>query len=274
MFNYEIEYAKLVSTILDLGEVRETRNARTKSVFGTTLHINMSNIRNLSEGYFPLLQGRKMHYKGILGELAAMLRGPKHVQDFKDFGCNYWGQWADDDGVLRLDYGNAWIDFNGFNQLEDVREKLMTNPTDRRMVISGWNPANLDNISLPCCHLFYQWYVRDNMYLDMIWYQRSADTMVGIPSDVVLAAAWNIALANDVGYRPGNITMLFGDTHIYEPHWDMAKSYLHEFYSKEEKPLPSYEWLGVPNEHVQRFNPHYLSIDYEPGPIMNFEVLA
>jgi thymidylate synthase len=274
MKSYEADYAKLVANILDRGEVRETRNATTKALFGTAFEVDMSNLASPNEGYFPLLQGRKMYYRGVLGEFAAMIRGPKSLKDFERQGCNYWKQWADDEGNLEVDYGNAWIDYDGYDQIEELRHLLKTNPSDRRMLVTGWRPDRLDRLSLPCCHLLYQWFVRDNMFLDMLWYQRSADTMVGIPSDVVLAATWNIALAKDVGLRPGKITMVFGDTHIYEPHWALAESYLEEFYGMSEKPLPSYCHVPNKGKHVKDMEVNDFVINYKPGPVMRFEVLA
>jgi len=274
MISYEPSYAKLVAKILDEGEVRQTRNAITKSIFGAILEIEMSNLMPHIENYFPLLQGRQMFYKGILGEFAAMIRGPKHIKDFEKFGCNYWKQWADEEGNLDLDYGNSWIDFNGFDQIEELRYLIKNNPTDRRLIVTGWRPDRLNKLSLPCCHLLYQWYIRDNRYLDMIWYQRSADTMVGIPSDVILAAVWNIALAKDMLYSPGKITMIFGDTHIYEPHWQLAETYLNEFYDKQEKPLPTYLHTPKYGRHIKDMIPIDFKINYQPGPLIRFEVLS
>ncbi len=271
---YELDYARLVAGILDNGEIRQTRNAITKSLFGCTLTIDMSNPQSDTEGYFPLLQGRQMFYKAILGEFAAMIRGPKHLKDFKIWGCHYWKQWADEKGNLELDYGNAWIDFNGIDQIEELRHLIKTNPHDRRLIVTGWRPDRLDKLSLPCCHLLYQWYIRDNTYLDMMWYQRSADTMVGIPSDVVLAATWNIALAKDVGYKPGKITMIFGDTHIYKPHWTLAESYLQEWHNKPQKELPRYKHTPNIGKHIKDMLPTDFDISYDPGPLMRFEVLS
>lgn len=260
MNNYENDYKLLVKKILDTGEIKNGRNGKTISIFGESLTVDIS-------GGFPLLTSRKMHYKGVLGELAAMLRGPKHVNDFKEFGCNYWGDWADADGSLRLDYGNLWMDFNGVNQFEQLLDTLRNNPYDRRMVISGWNPANLDKLSLPCCHMLYQWHVDIDGKLNMIWYQRSVDTMIGLPSDVVFATAWNILIANEVGYTPGKITFMLGDTHIYEEHINGAKQYLDAKTFK----LPTYTLLAAGGEHTVDFTPDMLVIDhYNHGEQIKF----
>lgn len=260
---FEIEYAKIVRKILDKGERRGGRNGKTRSLFATQLVVPMV------ENYFPILQGRQMYYKGVLGELAAMLRKPKHLEDFEKWGCNYWKLWAKEDGSIAVDYGNAW---HADNQIETLRDMLRNDPYNRRMIINGWRPNKLDELDLPCCHLLYQFYVRQNGQLDMMWYQRSADWMIGVPSDIVFAAAWLIAIANDVGYTPGKITMVFGDTHIYEEHVEGAEEYLSNL--KDFNVPPTYTWKGG-KKHFCEFVPEDLSI-YEylhNGPI-KFELKA
>lgn len=225
------QYASLVDEILRTGEKRNTRAGETYSLFAKTITID-------TEKEFPLIQGRKIFYKPVFGELAAMLRGPKHIDDFKKFGCNYWDAWgyennphfATDEqpivGSLKLDYGNSWRDFNGTDQLAELVEKLKNNRTDRRLIVSGWRPDNIPSLSLPCCHMLYQWYVRDDKYLDMVWYQRSVDVMVGLPSNFILAALWNIILAQQSGLQSGRITMVLGDVHIYANHVQGTLEYL------------------------------------------------
>lgn len=195
----------------------------------------------MSDGeLFPILQGRKMYPKGILGEFAAMIRRPSCVADFEKWGCNYWGKWADENGKLNLDYGNSWFDFNGVNQVAQLKEKLKNNPTDRRMIITGWKPDGMEDLSLPCCHCFYQFYVRDGKYLDMIWYQRSVDLMIGLPSDIVFAAAWLISLANEFGLSTGIIKFDLGDCHIYSQHLTGALEYIAAVDKNEVRGVPKY----------------------------------
>lgn len=272
MFKFEKTYINLILTILDHGELKEGRNGNTKSVFGETLRIDMSNIPR-----FPLLRGRKIFYEGIFGELAAMLRGPKCLADFEKFGCNYWKQWANPDGSINIDYGNKWLDFNGVNQLEEVKNKLRSTPNDRRILIDAWDPSTLLNNSLPCCHFLYQWYVRDKTFLDMEWYQRSVDTMVGLPSDIVLAALWNILLANEVGLKPGRIKMDLGDTHIYEEHFEQAREYA-SYTSLADgvyQVYPDYELVAPLGMRIEDFVPSMLQIsNYNPQTVMKFEVKA
>lgn len=285
--DYEINYANLVKNILDNGEKRKTRNQETRAIFGAQLVIDMSNPTSFMQGYFPLLRGRKMHYNGVIGEMIALLKGPKNVEDFEKEGCNYWKQWAAEPGgclfdgseakggELELDYGNAWLDFNGVNQIDNLVKTLQENPMDRRMIVSGWRPDRLSELSLPCCHLLYQWFVREGEYLDMIWYQRSVDTMIGLPSDVVLAAVWNIGLARNVGLKPGRITMFLADTHIYEPHVQTAYEYLYRVSKLEKENLPSYVYKPQPGTSLMDMKRSDFLINYDTNiEPLNFEVFA
>lgn len=221
MQTYEQKYADLVRRIKTNGERRETRNAPTVALFGETLVVD-----ELMYGFFPILHGRHIYYRGVLGELAAFLRGPKHLADFERFGCNYWKLWAEENGDINVDYGNKWRDFNGVDQLGEVVKLIETNPTSRRILVSGWDPASVPHTSLPCCHLLYQWFVHNDGRLDMTFYMRSVDVMVGLPSDVVLAAALNCHIAAITGLKPGRLIFMLGDTHIYESHLDLSRDYL------------------------------------------------
>jgi thymidylate synthase len=226
--SYESQYVNMVYQLLANGEKRKTRNGETRAIFGTDLNIAVSE-------EFPLLRGRKLFYKPVIGELAAMFRGPTNIEDFKKFGCNYWDEWGDMEGYLKLDYGNAWIDFNGVNQLEQLVNGMIKDPTGRRHIVSGWRPDRIPELSLPCCHLLYQFYIREGKYIDMIWYQRSADFMIGVPADVILGATWLHVLARElflktgIPYAPGNLKMVFGDTHIYGNHIEQAHQYLEQY---------------------------------------------
>lgn len=271
MLEFERDYALLVAKVLQTGERRNTRNQKTRSLFAQRL------IVDLSGGYeFPLLQGRKMYYKGVFGELAAILRGPKSVEDFRKWGCNYWDKWGDKNGLLYVDYGNAW--FEGM-QMEHLKTSLAHNPTDRRMLITGWRPDKIADLSLPCCHYAYQFYVTADKRIHMLWNQRSVDVMVGLPSDIVFAAAWLIMIANEFGFTPGIITMDFGDTHIYEGHVENAYKYLSEVTKLNERAFSSE--LGVPKYTVDapagknflEFEPSDITITgYKSLPAISFEL--
>ena len=207
----ESQYIDIARKIIHNGTVRETRNAVTHSLPFQTMEFS------LESGFFPLFTTRQMFYKGVLGEYAAMIRGPRHVKDFERWGCNYWNQWANEDGSIAVDYGNAWRDFNGVDQMAHVIDSLLNNPADRRMVISGWRPDKLDDLNLPCCHHNYQFY-SDGSTLDLLWVQRSGDWMVGVPSDVVLSATMLLCFSSVASLKPGTVKFIVGDAHVYADH--------------------------------------------------------
>lgn len=265
---FEKEYANLVMDVLSTGEKRDTRNGPTRSVFSSQL-----TIADLSLGLFPILRGRKMFYKGVLGELAAILRKPTCNGDFVEQGCNYWREFADADGSLRVDYGNAWFDFNGFDQVAELKRQLREDPTSRRMIISGWNPANLADLSLPCCHMLYQFYLSGSNTLHMKWHQRSVDVMVGLPSDAIFAAAWLLAICNEFGFKPGKITMDFGDTHIYEEHLDGALQYLDQYAGISATAEPLFCYTAHKGKDFCLFEASDLEVlHYNPARQINFKL--
>ena len=259
---YEKNYARLVGYIMRHGNDRPTRNHPTRSTFGRKLVVD-----ELCHGQFPILNGRKMHPEGVFGELAAFLKGPKSIQDFKDEGCNYWDKFGEEDGSINVDYGNSWRDFNGVNQLETVLTSLAEDPNGRRHLISGWRPDNIASLSLPCCHLLYQWYV-NGARLEMIMYLRSVDVMVGLPSDVILAAAWNIIMADQLGLQPGKLVFMLGDTHIYTDHMPMVNEYLDTVIYLEDT-CPHYFYEGT----IYNFSKDSIKLlDYNPMGPMTFRL--
>jgi len=261
---YEESYCNLVRDVLAGGDSRHTRNAPTTALFGQVMTVH-----ELVWGQFPILSGRKLYYKGVMGELAAFLKGPKTIADFTNEGCNYWDKWGNEDGTINVDYGNSWLDYNGVNQLEAVLDSLATDPTGRRHIISGWRPDNLPNLNLPCCHLLYQWYVNDD-HLEMIWYQRSVDVMIGLPSDVILAACWNILMAEQLGLQPGKLVFMLGDTHIYESHEEQAYNYLSSALATPDAPVSYFNEGSIYN-----YNKDSISLmDYNPNDPIKFEVHA
>lgn len=265
--NFETQYVSLIEDIKAMGHTRQTRNAIAKSIFGYQLTTN-----ELTYGVFPMLKGRQLFWEGVVGELAAFLNGPERIEDFTSRGCNYWKAWAHEDGKIEVDYGNKWSNFHGVDQLVEVVESLKNDPYGRRHLITGWDPSNLDNVDLPCCHYAYQWYVNEYGYLDMIWIQRSVDTVLGLPSDMILAAVWNLLMAQTTGYKPGRITMQLGDTHIYEEHLSTLDSYLVGAQLQANKPQPGY-WLS-PAATVFNFEPEMFAVqDYEHGPKLAFPLI-
>jgi len=260
----DTNFKKLITKALEQ-EPRETRNAITQSYFGDHLVVD-----SLELNQFPVLLGRKLFTYGIIGELAAFLNGPKTVNDFKEQGCNYWDAWGDENGNLNVDYGNTWIDFDGINQLKTVVESLKQDPNGRRHLITGWNPAHVKDLSLPCCHYSYQWYVNGDK-LEMIWNQRSVDIMIGLPSDIVVSAVWNILMAQTVGLKPGKMHFMLGDCHIYNSHLAGVDTYFEQASNTTTMQYPS--WEMDPNATVFNFVPSMLKIiNYNPQPAIKFKL--
>jgi thymidylate synthase len=271
MQEFEYTYAALVQKVLSTGKERVGRNGTTVSLFGEQLKIKLN-----GDMTFPILQGRKMYPGGVFGELAAMLRKPTHIKDFKVWGCNYWDTWAKPDGFITVDYGNAW---HANGQIERLKHSLRTDPTDRRMIISGWRPENLNDLDLPCCHMMYQFYVRDGKYLDILWSQRSVDMMVGLPSDIIFAAAWLIAIANEFGFMPGEITMSLGDCHVYEEHFLAANKYLgvvtDDIFATPALRLPTYRLNMASGKDFCAFEPTDIALSvYTTHPKLDLELKA
>ena len=253
--HWEQDYIALIKNIVRKGNFRSTRNGNTYSLFGEKLEIDML------KGGFPILQGRKMNYKAPLGEFAACIRGPRNVEDFKKFGCNYWDYLGDRDGKINLDYGNTWFEGGLRNQLDDVIYQLKNFPTSRRIIIDSWRPERLHLLDLPCCHFVYQWYVNPNTgELDMIIYQRSADVMLGLPNDIVFMAAFNTLLAKEVDLYPRKLIFMIGDAHIYAKHIDNTYNYLG---GVEDFDFKFIEYTLNKNSRLKTFIPSDLDIDYE-----------
>lgn len=210
----------------------------TRSVFGRQLRFN------LEEG-FPLLTTKKVFLKGIVHELLWFLRGDTNIRYLQENGVNIWNEWADEKGDLGPVYGAQWRNFggNGFqrtgikvrgvDQISELVHRLRTNPNDRRMVVSAWNPMEMYNMALPPCHMFFQCYVADGK-LSLQMYQRSCDMFLGVPFNIASYALLTMMLAQVTGLKPGEYIHTFGDTHIYHNHFEQVDEQL----SREPRPLP------------------------------------
>lgn len=260
MIDFEKDYLNLVDKVLISWIKKQWRNWWTISLFWQVIETEI-----LRYWLFPLLTTRKIFYKWVIWEFAAFLRWPKTLEDFEKFGCNYWKKWANTDWSINVDYWNKWIDFWWVNQLENLIKDLKENPWSRRLLISAWDPTNIKNLSLPCCHFLYQFYVNtERNELELLWTQRSADLLVWVPSDIVLAAIFNIAVAKTVWLKPWKITMVFWDTHIYDEHIDWAI----ELVSREIRSKPNfiYTW-----DNIFDFIPEQLEIkNYTPDSKIDF----
>jgi thymidylate synthase len=193
---------------------------------------------NLSDG-FPLLTTKKMHLKSIIYELLWFIAGDTNIRYLQDHGVTIWDEWADENGDLGPVYGHQWRswpapDGRSIDQLKQVLETLRTNPSSRRMVISAWNPGELDKMALPPCHCLFQFYVADGK-LSCQLYQRSADTFLGVPFNIASYALLTMMMAQVCGLQPGEFIHTFGDAHIYRNHFEQVALQL----SREPRPLPT-----------------------------------
>lgn len=230
MRNFELDYCKLVSGVLEHGDVRPSRAGETTSVFGAMLTIDC-----LERGRFPILTQRKIFTRGVLGELAAFLRGATDLQTFKDLGCPYWDAnakaWPPNKGIdpsmqrVGRIYGAHWRYWTGtghtYDQLESLVRNLQQEPFSRRHLLTTYNPAELQDACLPPCHLLAQFNVRTDKHLDCIVTMRSVDLCLGLPSDIMLYAALMLLLCNETGYAPGKLTFMMGDAHVYRNHTEV-----------------------------------------------------
>lgn len=258
---FETRYKELIEKVLINGILKPSRAGNVRGIFGEQLKFDC-----LKDNIFPLLTSRKMFYEGVVGEFAAFLRSPTKLSDFEEQGCNYWKQWANADGSLDIDYGNKWFNFNGVNQVQDCISSIIANPYGRRHIITSWDPVSVPKLSLPCCHYTYQFNVSQGR-LHLVWIQRSADLMIGVPSDMILASLLLLAMCKSTGHQPGEITMQFGDVHIYEPHFENTEKYL----ETSQLPPPNYTFEG----DMFSFKPDGLQIwNYKHHPVLRYELLG
>lgn len=215
------QYLKLLDRILTEGTKKSDRTGTgTLSVFGNQMRFN------LDDG-FPLLTTKKLHVKSIIYELLWFLRGDTNVKYLQEHGVRIWNEWADKDGELGPIYGHqwrSWPDYNGgtIDQIQNVIDMIRTNPDSRRMIVSAWNPAEVEQMALPPCHCLFQFYVA-NGRLSLQLYQRSADTFLGVPFNIASYALLLMMMAQVTGLQAGDFVHTTGDTHLYLNHIEQAK---------------------------------------------------
>lgn len=226
------QYLDLLNRIVTEGVQKSDRTGTgTISVFGHQMRFD------LRDG-FPLLTTKKLHLKSIIYELLWFLRGDTNVKYLQEHGVRIWNEWADEDGDLGHIYGyqwRSWPDYNGgyIDQIAKVVDDIKNNPDSRRIIVSSWNVADLDNMNLPPCHLLFQFYVADGR-LSLQLYQRSADTFLGVPFNIASYALLLMMMAQVTGLEPGEFVHTTGDTHIYLDHIEQVKLQL----TREPRPLP------------------------------------
>ena len=229
------QYLELLNRVLTEGVRKEDRTGTgTISVFGHQMRFN------LEEG-FPLLTTKKLHLKSIIYELLWFLNGDTNVKYLQDHGVRIWNEWADADGSLGHIYGyqwRSWPDYKGgsIDQITEAVETIKHNPDSRRIIVSAWNVADLDNMNLPPCHAFFQFYVA-NGRLSLQLYQRSADIFLGVPFNIASYALLLQMMAQATGLKAGDFVHTLGDAHIYSNHLEQVKLQL----TREPRALPRME---------------------------------
>lgn len=226
------QYLDLLREIRDNGVIKTDRTGvGTKSIFGHQMRFN------LQDG-FPLLTTKKVFLKGIIYELLWFLKGDTNIKFLTDHKVHIWDEWADENGDLGYVYGKQWrswetTDGRVIDQISQVVDLIKNHPDSRRILVTAWNPAEIDKMALPPCHCLFQFYVADGK-LSCQLYQRSADTFLGVPFNIASYALLTMMLAQVCGLEPGEFIHTTGDTHIYLNHLDQVNEQL----SREPRPLP------------------------------------
>lgn len=223
------QYLELLKDIMENGHDKEDRTGTgTRSVFGRSMRFD------LSQG-FPLLTTKRMFLKGVISELLWFVKGDTNIEFLHDNGVHIWDEWADENGNLGPIYGAQWRNWDnlGIDQLKKLVEDIKNTPDSRRLIVSAWNPTQLDEMALPPCHMMYQCYVQDGK-LSLMMYQRSGDMFLGVPFNIASYALLTMMLAQVCGLEVGEYIHVLGDAHIYKNHFGQVKEQL----SREPYPLP------------------------------------
>jgi thymidylate synthase len=218
-------YLDLMRHVLEHGHRKTDRTGTgTLSTFGWQMRFDISD-------RFPLLTTKKLHFKSIIYELLWFLRGDTNVRWLQERGVTVWDEWADERGELGPVYGYQWRNWPGssagqtIDQIAKVVESIKTKPDSRRHIVTAWNPADVDRMALPPCHLLFQFYVAEGR-LSCQLYQRSADIFLGVPFNIASYAALTLMIAQVTRLRPGEFVHTLGDAHLYLNHLDQARAQL------------------------------------------------
>jgi thymidylate synthase len=254
------QYHDLLRLVLEQGEFRNNRTGvGTLSIFGAQVRFDLR--RN-----FPLLTTKKLHLKSIIYELLWFLRGDTNVRYLNEHGVTIWDEWADEHGNLGRVYGAQWRDWRGENgvrvdQIDNVISEVQKNPQSRRLIINAWNPAEIDQMALPPCHVLFQFYVQDGE-LSCQLYQRSADLFLGVPFNIASYALLTLMVAQVVALRPGDFVHTFGDLHLYQNHLEQAREQL----TRDCRSLPRLK-LNPAIKNIRDFKfEDFELIGYDPHP--------
>ena len=230
-----IQYHKLLQKILEEGAEKGDRTGTgTKSVFGYQMRFD------LQEG-FPLLTTKKLHLRSIIHELLWFIQGDTNIKYLKDNKVSIWDEWADENGDLGPVYGKQWRSWatpsgETIDQLSQVIDQIKNNPNSRRMIVSAWNVADVNQMALPPCHALFQFYVADGK-LSCQLYQRSADVFLGVPFNIASYALLTMMIAQVCDLKAGEFIHTLGDAHLYSNHLEQANLQL----TRECRKLPTME---------------------------------
>ena len=260
------QYLDLLRHIRENGVMKEDRTGTgTQSVFGYQMRFN------LSDG-FPLLTTKKVHLKSIIHELLWFISGDTNIKYLKDNGVTIWDEWADENGDLGPVYGHQWRswpapDGRSIDQLSQVVDMIKNNPDSRRLLVSAWNPGEVDKMALPPCHCLFQFYVA-NGKLSCQLYQRSADVFLGVPFNIASYALLTMMIAQVCGLEPGEFIHTTGDTHIYRNHFEQVALQL----SREPRALPTMR-LNPEVKSIFDFKYEDFTLEgYDPWPVIKAPV--
>ena len=255
--NIENEYKGLLSEILNTGSDKEDRTGTgTKSLFGRTIKHDMS----LG---FPILTGKRVSFNAARTELLWILQGRTDLKYLEDNGVKYWRPDYERSGrtdeTLGPVYGKQWRDFNGVDQLVNLVNAIRINPHSRRMLVSAWNPADMDDMVLPPCHYGFQIYI-NNGVMDLMWQQRSVDVFLGLPYDISMYGLLLEMLAKGSNLIPGQLIGQLGDCHLYNNHLEQAR----EYRRRPKRALPQLELeSGINISSDKCVVPNYLNIPHK-----------
>ena len=260
------QYHDLLKHVLTHGNKKEDRTGTgTTSVFGYQMRFN------LAEG-FPLLTTKKVHLKSIIHELLWFLQGSTNIAYLKENGVRIWDEWADENGNLGPVYGYQWRnwpkpDGTHIDQITQVVEQIKKNPDSRRLIVSAWNVADVDQMKLPPCHAFFQFYVADGK-LSCQLYQRSADIFLGVPFNIASYALLTMMVAQVCGLKLGDFVHTLGDAHIYSNHMEQVKEQL----SRDIRPLPQMHINGAVDDIFSFKFEDFKLLNYDPHPAIQGKV--
>ena len=260
------QYLNLLNHVMNHGDKKNDRTGTgTLSIFGYQMRFDLSE-------KFPLLTTKKVHLKSVIYELLWFLKGSTNIKYLQENGVSIWDEWADEHGDLGPVYGSQWRswrthDNRSIDQIDKLITVLKTNPDSRRLIVSAWNVAEIENMKLPPCHCFFQFYVANNK-LSCQLYQRSADIFLGVPFNIASYALLTLMIAQVVNLKPGEFVHTLGDAHIYSNHFDQVNEQL----KREPKELPTMHInSNVKNIFDFKFEDFKLS-DYDPYPLIKAPV--